>query len=387
MNAPSALSLSEPGTLPAFVRRAAEMLAAASSAAEVLDARDHAAMAYDAAKRAARLATAKGAHDEVVAAVYRAQADALEIESLAKRRLADEYDAALERGDVAGHGGRRGNQFAKVRDGNLATASDVGLSRPEIFEARRIRNAVEREPGIIRRVLEDILDAGDEPTKARLRKELGGPIRKIRAAQQALKKQRRAVREIELAGKIVALPDRRYGTIYADPEWRFEPYSRETGMDRAADNHYPTSPTDEIAARDVASIAADDCALFLWATAPMLPDALYVMDMWGFAYVTHCVWIKVRAGEARGPGYWFTGEHELLLVGTRGNVPAPAPGTQFPSFLIAPVTEHSAKPEEFLERIEAYFPNLPKIELNRRGPARRGWDAWGAEAAPPEPEA
>jgi len=367
-------------TLPVFVRRAAAMLASAETAAEVLEARDYSALAYDAAKSAARLARAKGAHDEVVAAVYRAQADALEIESLAKRRLADEYDAAQDRGEVAKHGGKRGNQHGKVDASNVATAAETGLARPEIFEARRIRDAIEREPGIVRRVLDDILDAGDEPTKARLRKELGGPIRKIRAAVQAEKKERRASREAALAGKIEALPNRRYGVVLADPEWRFEPYSRESGLDRAPDNHYPTSATPDIAARDVASIAADDCVLFLWATAPMLPDALTVLAAWGFSYVTHSVWFKQRVGEARGPGYWFTGEHELLLVGVKGDVPAPAPGTQFRSVFVAPVGEHSAKPEVSLAMIEAYFPNLPKIELNRRGPARPGWDAWGNQA-------
>ena len=85
------------------------------------------------------------------------------------------------------------------------------------------------------------------------------------------KQKLRQERERALAKKIRALPNKRYGVILADPEWRFEPYSRVTGMDRAADNHYPTQTLDQIAALDVASIAADDCVLFLWATAPMLP--------------------------------------------------------------------------------------------------------------------
>jgi len=162
----------------------------------------------------------------------------------------------------------------------------------------------------------------------------------------------------------------------ADPEWRWEPYSRETGMDRAADNHYPTSATDVIAARDVASIAADDCVLFLWATVPMLPDALRVMAAWGFQYKSHAVWDKVHIGT----GYWFRNRHELLLVGTKGAIPAPAMGEQIASVWTIVRKQHSAKPEQFLELIEQYFPNLPKIELNRRGPARPGWDAWGNEA-------
>jgi N6-adenosine-specific RNA methylase IME4 len=149
-------------------------------------------------------------------------------------------------------------------------------------------------------------------------------------------------------------------------------------MDRAPENHYPTSPLDVIKARDVPSIAADDCVLFLWATVPMLPDALEVMAAWGFEYKTNFVWIKNRFGT----GYWNRNQHELLLVGTRGDVPAPAPGTQESSVITAPRGEHSEKPEAALKLIEAYFPNLPKIELNRRGPARPGWDAWGNEAEP-----
>ena len=93
----------------------------------------------------------------------------------------------------------------------------------------------------------------------------------IASAKPFTKAEHRAAREAELAAKQAALPDKRYGVIVADPEWRWEPYSRETGMDRAADNHYPTSATDIIAARDVPSIAADDCVLFLWARCRCCP--------------------------------------------------------------------------------------------------------------------
>lgn len=195
------------------------------------------------------------------------------------------------------------------------------------------------------------------------------------AARNAIKREMRADREAELAAKQTDLPNKKYGVIYADPEWRFEPYSRDTGMDRAADNHYPTSPTEQICARPVKDIAADDCVLFLWATVPMLPDALKVMEAWGFTYKSHCIWAKDRVGT----GYWFRNAHEILLVGTRGNIPAPAPGTQWPSTIEAPVGKHSAKPDRFAELIEEYFPNLPKIELNARR-ARKGWDTWGLEA-------
>lgn len=152
--------------LPGMVSRAASTLASAKSAAEVLEARDMASVAYDTAKRAARLAKARDAHDELVAKVHRAQADALEIEAAAKRKLADEYDAAQERGEVATVGNP-----AIVPDGNnKATAADIGISRKDIHEARMIRDAEEASPGVVREAIEEAIEAGEEPTRAKVRR-------------------------------------------------------------------------------------------------------------------------------------------------------------------------------------------------------------------------
>ena len=255
---------------------------------------------------------------------------------------------------------------------------------------RTIQRSVSRVESVgedaLQRVIGTALDKGEEiealsklsPEKREeviAKAEAGEKV----SAKTAVKQERRDEREVELADKIAALPTKRYGVIYADPEWRFETYSPETGMDRAADNHYPTSVTDEICKRPVADIAADDCVLFLWATVPMLPDALRVMEAWGFEYKSHCIWLKDKAGT----GYWFRNQHELLLVGTRGNIPAPAMGTQVVSVFNCSVGAHSEKPIAAYHMIERYFPNLPKIELNARR-ARKGWDAWGNEAPLPE---
>ena len=91
------------------------------------------------------------------------------------------------------------------------------------------------------------------------------------------------------------------------------------------------------------SIAADDCVLFLWATNPMLPQAMEVMAAWGFTYKSHITWPKDKVG----PGYWTRNKHELLLIGTRGDPPAPAPGEQPGSWIEAPRGEHSEKPDMF----------------------------------------
>ena len=400
--------------LPALIDRAAQALAGARSSADVLEARDQASAAYDEAKRIARLGRAKGAHDVVVAAALRVQGDALLIESHAKIRLADEYDSAVDRGEVARQGQSRN---LKVDNGNvIATLADIGLRKDDIFRARRIRDAETAEPGIVQRIVAERLDAGLEPSRnAVLRaadrhlqfssdRDLDAYVKERRAGRQAVKAEKRAEREEGLGERTraaaAALGRRRYNVILADPEWQHDTWSAETGMDRSAANHYPTSPLAVIQARDVASIAADDCLLALWATVPHLADAFCVLDAWGFArfdrdaetgflaldktegrYVSSGSWTKYKPDAGIGMGYWFRVDHEILLIATRGQPPAPAMGDQARSVFDVPASRvHSQKPELVCEILESYFPNLPKIELNRRGAPRPGWDAWGNEA-------
>jgi N6-adenosine-specific RNA methylase IME4 len=195
------------------------------------------------------------------------------------------------------------------------------------------------------------------------------------------KQQRRAQLEAELAARIFALPTKQYGAGLADPGWRFEPYSRITGMDRAADNHFVTSSLETIKAIDVRSFMAKDSVMFLWATAPMNMMAGEVLEAWGFTYKSQIIWVKTNADGSlhRGTGYWNWNAHELLLIGTRGKIPAPAPGTQWPSVIFAPVGRYAEKPAIFYELIESYYPTLPKIELFARA-TRPHWDRWGLEA-------
>ena len=107
----------------------------------------------------------------------------------------------------------------------------------------------------------------------------------------------------------------------------------------------------------------------------MLPQALEVMEAWGFIYKSNFVWVKDKPGT----GYWFRNQHEHLLVGTRGKIPAPAEGDQVSSVLTAKVGKHSEKPVKAMEMIEKYYPTVPKIELNCRGKPRAGWEGWGNE--------
>ena len=175
-------------SLPQLVDHAAAGLSNARTAAEVLEAKDIASFAYDTAKRAARLARAKGAHDELIAAAHRAQADALEIEAQAKRRLADEYDSAQEMGDAQAHG--RPKNLPDGKDFQPVTAADLGLSHKDIHEARVLRDAENADPGIVRRTLDEKLASGKEPTRAAVRR----ATTKVQRSVDRLKRAEESVR-------------------------------------------------------------------------------------------------------------------------------------------------------------------------------------------------
>ena len=120
--------------------------------------------------------------------------------------------------------------------------------------------------------------------------------------------------------------------------------------------------------------AAQDCILFLWATAPKLPEALSVLNAWGFKFKTCAVWDKQRIGI----GYWFRGQHEILLVGTRGKVHPPPTEYRRSSVFSHPRARHSQKPDVVRQWIEEAFPDASRVELFARE-EWDGWDVWGNE--------
>lgn len=277
--------------------------------------------------------------------------------------------AGKEAGDHKGKGKAKPVVSGGARQAPPETptiAEQVG-SKKRGIRLKQLAAAAAGSPTVLKETIAKIHEAGRDASVTAV----------LEALAHADKKNRRDTRERELGARQMALPDRRYGVIYADPEWRFEFYS-ETGKDRSsADMHYPTSPLDAIKGRDVPSVSADDCVLFLWATVPMLTQALEVMDAWGFKYKSAFVWIKNKAST----GYWCRNQHEHLLIGTRGAVVAPAPTQTRPSVVEAPVGRHSEKPAVFYEVIEELFPSLLKLEMNMRGEdVRPGWDVWGFEA-------
>ena len=300
-------------------------------------------------------------------------ADATEVILRAERRLGELLIEGRNLGQIGSGRPARSNLNEPEESGtdeapfSRVTLEEIGISKKLSARAQKLA-AIDGE----------IFEQGVEASRNDV---MGGgawAVNPLKQASTADKKTKRNAREAELGAKQIALPVAKFGVILTDDEWNYDTWS-DLGMDRSAANHYPTSSLDQLKQRDVVSLAADDAVLFMWTTAPHLAQGIELMAHRGFEYKTCCIWKKIYAGKGHGMGRWFWINHEILMVGTRGNVPAPAPGDQWQSVIEAEVGEHSAKPAIFHELIEAYFPTLPKIELNARV-ARPGWVRWGYEA-------
>jgi N6-adenosine-specific RNA methylase IME4 len=166
-----------------------------------------------------------------------------------------------------------------------------------------------------------------------------------------------------------------FGVIYCDPPWA---YNESGGGNRVVSAKYPTMQQPELCALKLPS--ADNSVLFMWATAPKLREAFDVMDAWGYAYKTHAVWDKVKIGM----GYWFRGQHELLMVALRGKMNPPPTELRMSSVIRWPRGAHSSKPDQLRDWIAKCYPNERKLEMFARPytdfwPKHDGWETWGNE--------
>ena len=188
----------------------------------------------------------------------------------------------------------------------------------------------------------------------------------------------------------------KYGVILADPPWRFQTYN-EKGRQRSPDwkrfkgspcRHYETMGSDDIAELPVAELAAEDCCLFMWVSWPMLPDAMTLIEAWGFKYKTCGFdWMKAHAGQLdmlrddsdvqMGMGYWTRANSEPCLLATRGKPKRLSAAVR--QGIIEPRREHSRKPDCIHGRIEKLVAG-PYCELFARQSDRPGWDYWGNQA-------
>ena len=170
-----------------------------------------------------------------------------------------------------------------------------------------------------------------------------------------------------------------YSLILADPPWRFRTWG-EHNQAKSPSKHYDLMTMDDMKALPVNQLAADDCALVMWAVQAMIPEALALMDAWGFKYKTMGAWAKQSStGEkwAFGTGYLYRCAAEFFIVGTIGKPQVGARNIR--NLIVAPVREHSRKPDQMHGDLERLFPCVRRAELFARQ-SRPGWDCWGNQA-------
>lgn len=183
---------------------------------------------------------------------------------------------------------------------------------------------------------------------------------------------------------LTSLGARRFGCVLADPPWQFVNRTGKVAPEHRRLSRYGTMDLAAIAALPVAAITAATAHLYLWVPNALLPEGLAVLRAWGFNYKSNLVWHKIRKDggpDGRGVGFYFRNVTELVLFGTRGpNARTLPPGRTQVNFLATRKREHSRKPDEFYDIIEACSPG-PRLELFARG-LRPGWTAWGLQADP-----
>ena len=270
------------------------------------------------------------------------------------------------------------------------TASKTHRSRAAIAADVQIAESI---PDKVRDTLRDTASADSKEdllALARLKKDpdkqarvaeavATGEAKNVREAVRSERLAERHARNAETAKQNQAAPaaERQYSVICSDPPWRYE---HAVSTSREIEEQYPTLSLDEIKRLKIGGRVVPDCAttdaiLFLWATSPKLAEAMEVIVAWGFTYRTCAVWDK----EKIGMGYYFRQQHELLLVATRGNPPAPPADARVASVFRERRGEHSAKPDCVYVAIESMYPEAARLEMFARGP-RPGWDVWGNEA-------
>ena len=258
-------------------------------------------------------------------------------------------------------------QQGKRTDRELSTTAG-GKSKGEIIrdlgfkETQAIRfEQLAKHADVIERVKAEAAENEDIPTRSEV----------LRIIKEEARSDARTeyLKEVEVSRKKKPVKNAIPNLILADPPWKYD-FSETTS--REIENKYETCDVDQI----IKHIPPHnkDCILFLWATAPKLLEAIQVMDGWGFTYKTHAVWDKQKIGM----GYWFRGQHEILIVATKGKVSPPDSEDRISSVFQEKRTAHSAKPDCVYAWIEKTFPLNVKLEMYCRT-QRIGWQSWGNE--------
>lgn len=174
----------------------------------------------------------------------------------------------------------------------------------------------------------------------------------------------------------------KFKTILADPPWRFQNQTGKVAPEHRRLNRYGTMTLDDIKGLPVTDVVEDTAHLYLWVPNALLPEGLDVLRAWGFEYKSNLVWHKIRKDgepDGRGVGFYFRNTTELVLFGVRGkNARTLAPGRRQVNIIKSMKREHSRKPDEMYDLVEACSPG-PFLEMFARG-SRPGWTTWGNQA-------
>lgn len=341
---------------------------------------------YDAARRALaeahRVDEVKDIRDMAVAMqAYAEQAkDSTMIMQATQIRMRAEHRAGEMLAEMAASGNRHSGRAHTDHVGSRAatprpepTLADLGINKTQSSRWQQLAAL----PG-------DQFEAKIESASRRAYHRIGQRMIK---ADRIVRAKRQHASLIDLGCSVddlvaLAATGKRFPVILADPPWVFETYGGASGkLHSSPDHHYPTCSVDEIARLPVASLAADDAVLLLWSTWPHIAIASHVdvIRAWGFKPSTAAfLWVKQNAKSAglhSGMGYWTLSNSEVCLLATRGSPLRLANDVH--QVVMAPVGEHSAKPEEVRRRIERLFAG-PYLELYARE-AAPGWTAWGNE--------
>lgn len=178
-----------------------------------------------------------------------------------------------------------------------------------------------------------------------------------------------------------------FGTILADPPWRFNNRTGKMAPEHKRLLRYETMTFQDIKELPVAQIALPQSHLYLWVPNALILEGLEVMKRWGFEYKTHLIWHKIRKDggpDGRGVGFYFRNVTEMVLFGVRGSLRTLRPGRTQVNIIKTRKREHSRKPDELYPIIEACSPG-PYLELFARY-SREGWESWGNEIDPGDAE-
>ncbi|MXZ99080.1 MAG: helix-turn-helix domain-containing protein [Acidimicrobiaceae bacterium] len=262
---------------------------------------------------------------------------------------------------------------------DLLRELDQARRRAGVSKAELARLA-DTQPASVRRLLSGNGHNPQVSTISRLADVLGHEIRVVPKPRGRLASRDNG-NSGDAADDLRRLAGRSFSTLLADPPWRFLNRTGKVAPEHRRLSRYDTMTTAEIRALPIAEIVAEQAHLYLWVPNALIADGLAVMESWGFVYKSNLVWAKRRKDggpDGRGVGFYFRNVTEIILFGVRGSMRTLPPGRRQVNMIETRKREHSRKPDEQYDIIEACSPG-PYLELFARY-SRPGWTSWGLEA-------